>query len=397
MVLEQTGKSKQDAVVVTRMDQVEQWDDAAEMNTQEAVGWVQDLKVTSKASTDTTAPSGSAAQLASIQKNRQAVYAVSYDISLGGGKRGLKVFQKNTLIKQVGWDSISEIIVVGRRRMSSAVYEYALRKKVPIVHYSRNHKLLGMTLPANVHTPSETSYKQWQWTQESENCLIAAKSLVSAKVHNQRMLVRHQTGDVDDTRIKLKEISQAVKRATSLERLRGLEGQAARVYFQKWDDWVKPHFSFERRTGRGASDPINALCNLVYTQLFRSCWLSLVSVGLDPFLGVMHQGKGRYAALAADVQEPFRFLCDRTIFRLVHREQIAPGDFIFREKYQPGCVLKEDALKRVLGAWESSLADQVKVGNRKRSYREHIFYQAQYLASFIRGESPDFQAFQLKW
>jgi CRISPR/Cas system-associated endonuclease Cas1 len=64
---------------------------------------------------------------------------------------------------------------------------------------------------------------------------------------------------------------------------------------------------------------VNALLNLLYTQLLHRCWLACVAQGLDPFLGVLHEESDRYAALVADLQEPFRFLCERLVLDMFHR------------------------------------------------------------------------------
>lgn len=119
--------------------------------------------------------------------------------------------------------------------------------------------------------------------------------------------------------------------------------------------------------------------------------------GLDPYLGVLHEGQDRYAALAADLQEPFRFLCDRLVLDLFHRRRLTVADFVRQEKPEPMTRLKPDALKLVLGEWERRLEVRVKATGGTHSYRGHIAAQAARFAEVVRGERQDIGAFRLKW
>jgi CRISPR-associated protein Cas1 len=176
-----------------------------------------------------------------------------------------------------------------------------------------------------------------------------------------------------------------------------LEGQAARAYFAAFRQWLPPDIGFRGRTGQGATDPVNAVLNLLYTNLFRLCWLASINTGLDPYLGVLHVGRDRYAALAADLQEPFRFLCDRLALELFHRNILTAQDF-HRPQKGPGFLrLQTPALKRVLTEWEARLEAKVKVGPSALTYRSHIVAQARRFAEVVSGQRSDLNAFRLKW
>lgn len=144
-------------------------------------------------------------------------------------------------------------------------------------------------------------------------------------------------------------------------------------------------------------DPANALLNLLYTQLFHRCWLSCVSHGLDPFAGALHESSERFAALAADLQEPFRFLCERLVLELFRRKRLGPGDFFRQEKPEPTTRLKPESLKLVLTEWEARLEVRVNATGGTQSYRAHIQAQAERLVQLVQGERQELGAFRLKW
>jgi CRISPR-associated protein Cas1 len=257
---------------------------------------------------------------------------------------------------------------------------------------------LGIAVPDRVRVPSAAMRAHWRWHEASESLRVKlAAELIEAKIHNQRLVARHQPGDNNEARDRLKALGQAALRAQTLERLRGLEGHAAHVYFAHWVRWIPSNLGFSRRTGRHAQDPINAVLNLLYTQLFRTCWLACLTEGLDPYLGVLHEGRDRYAALAADLQEPFRFLCDRLVLELVHKRQLTSADFARESKDGPRVWLKPEALKLILGAWEARLDARVRACEDTASYREHIYAQAKRLHAVVRGERSTLGAFRLKW
>jgi CRISPR-associated protein Cas1 len=160
---------------------------------------------------------------------------------------------------------------------------------------------------------------------------------------------------------------------------------------------VPSELGFSFRTGRGARDPVNALLNLLYTQLFHRCWLACVTHGLDPYAGTLHEASDRYAALAADFQEPFRFLCDRLVLELFHKNRLTRADFYHQEKPQPMTRLKTDSLKLVLAEWERRLETRINATGGTHSYRAHIQAQARRFAELVTGERQTLAAFRLKW
>ena len=93
-----------------------------------------------------------------------------------------------------------------------------------------------------------------------------------------------------------------------MESLLGIEGLAARIYFEHFDGMIKTdrdilghskqvngkgrdsgegwlRFDFEGRNRRPPRDPVNALLSLGYSLLAKDLTIACASVGLDPYLG----------------------------------------------------------------------------------------------------------------
>jgi hypothetical protein len=75
--------------------------------------------------------------------------------------------------------------------------------------------------------------------------------------------------------------------------LRGMEGDAARVYFGVFDHLIVNKgngFSFNGRNRRPPLDPVNCLLSFVYTLLLHDVRSALESVGLDSAVGLSSSG-----------------------------------------------------------------------------------------------------------
>lgn len=402
----QKRRSKDDATLV--LDGPGTLDELRELTADEAKGWVGELLADLSPQADTTEPSDASTDafaatrafrgtVAPNAPERRSVYVVSNGLKLSGGHRGLRIYEGDKLTAEHAWSTISEIVVLGGHYLTASTFQQALKHRVPIALYSRGAKPLGMVLPERVRTPSPMTRTHWKWHLNEEHHTRPAVSLIEAKIHNQRLLTRYQPGDNTALRDKLHELGQAASRAQSIGRLRALEGQAARAYFAAFARWLPADVGFRGRSGQGAIDPVNAVLNLLYTNLFRLCWLAAINTGLDPYLGVLHVGRDRYAALAADLQEPFRFLCDRLVLELFHREILTAKDFDHPSKGPGFLRLQTPALKRVLTEWEARLEAKVKVDNSTLTYRSHIVAQTRRFAELVTGQRADLNAFRLKW
>jgi len=365
-------------------------------DSQGASGWAADLDL--EAEQPQKRPDrGFRRPLAPAVRARKPVYVVDRKARLRGRRRGLLVEREGHPPEYIAWEAISEIALLGGHRWTPSVAQHALRRRIPISFHARNGEVKGVLLPDKVRAPSIRARRQWSWMQEEQSRLGVARDLVEAKIHNTRMVVRRLDREDEALMEQLKQLAKAALRAESAERLLGLEGGAAHAYFSRWERWLGGRFPFDRRTGRGADDPVNVMLNFLYTQLFRLTYTAALSAGLDAYAGVLHEGRDRYAALAADLQEPFRFVVDRTVLDAVRRGRVKGRDFVYSEKGRYRLLLKDEAAALLLGAWEQRMVRKVTVGERRASYRSHLFRQAESLGEVVDGERSRIDVFRMKW
>jgi CRISPR-associated protein Cas1 len=188
-----------------------------------------------------------------------------------------------------------------------------------------------------------------------------------------------------------------VARATSLETLRGIEGDSAAGYFAVFPHLLinhDPAVTLSGRSRRPPLDPVNALLSFLYALLMHDCRSALESCGLDPQCGFLHRDRPGRPSLALDLMEEFRaFLADRTALSLFNRQQITAKDFDTKEN--GAVLLKDDSRKKVLTAWQERKQDEINHPflDEKITIGFLPHLQARLLARHLRGDLDAYPAF----
>jgi CRISPR-associated protein Cas1 len=251
---------------------------------------------------------------------------------------------------------------------------------------------------------------QYLGYQNPDFCLEVAKAFVGGKLRNSRYVLlrgaRDSTVQDDQQSLRtaaseLARTSKALVEASTLDQLRGFEGDAAKRYFEAFNVLVKPDcrtdFRLNGRSRRPPMDRLNTLLSFLYALLMNDCRTAIESVGLDPQVGFLHALRPGRAALALDLMEEFRsILADRLALTLVNRLQIQADDFI--EEPTGAFRFKDNARKAVVVAYQE----------RKKELLSHALLteklpfglvpqiQARLLARTLRNDVPCYVPFSLK-
>jgi len=162
---------------------------------------------------------------------------------------------------------------------------------------------------------------------DGERKLSIGRQLIFAKLNNYAALTRAYParGTASDLANRLCQFANDATKATSEAELLGIEGAGAAAWYGELHRRIAPNFSFDRREHPSASDPVNVMLNLTQTLLHRIVALSLVREGFAVSIGVLHHSRSGHAALASDLQEPFRYLMDRVVIETTYN--VSPGEF----------------------------------------------------------------------
>jgi len=233
-----------------------------------------------------------------------------------------------------------------------------------------------------------------------------ARSVLTGKVANCRTVLQRALRDHSD-KLDTDQVSQASRQISgSLKRLqedvplnslRGIEGDAAHVYFKVFDHLItsqKQDFFFQDRNRRPPLDNVNCLLSFLYTLVMHDVRSALESVGLDPAVGFLHRDRPGRPGLALDLMEEFRpFIADRLTLSLINLSQVQKKGF---KKSESGAVLMDDETRKtVLVAYQKRKQDEIMHPFIEEKVTIGLLFhtQALLLARYLRSDLDGYPPF----
>ena len=299
--------------------------------------------------------------------------------------------------------NITNIFCFGQVSVSPFLMGYCAEQGIGLAYYSEYGKFL-----AQVQGPQSGNVllrrTQYRWADDEQQSVSVARLMVAAKIANCRAVLQREIRNHGDNDLIAKAITQLaaslrrVKNTVTVAETMGVEGDAASCYFSVFNELLRADgLAFGGRVRRPPTDPVNALMSFAYTLINQECASALQGVGLDPYVGFLHQDRPGRKSLALDLLEEFRApWADRFILTLINRGQIKAKDF---ETEASGAVrLKDNARKEFLSAWQERkqieiihpyLQEKVSIG-----LLPHC--QALLLARHLRGDTEFYPPYQLK-
>jgi CRISPR-associated protein Cas1 len=168
----------------------------------------------------------------------------------------------------------------------------------------------------------------------------------------------------------------------------GIEGDAASRYFGALQPRIRAKgFIFNGRVRRPPTDPVNALLSFAYSMITQDCVSALQGVGLDPYVGFLHQDRPGRPGLALDLIEEFRAgWADRLVLTLINRQQLKPKDFT--QEASGAVRLSDDGRKTFLTHYQEKKREELMHPylNEKVPIGLLPYCQALLLARHLRGD-----------
>ena len=247
---------------------------------------------------------------------------------------------------------------------------------------------------------------QYRIADDPGPCCRIARSMIFGKVYNARWVLERATRDhpqrvpVETLKTVSAQLAAALPKiedAMTTEELRGIEGEAAQLYFGVLDHLIlqqKKDFAFVRRSRRPPLDPVNALLSFAYTLLARDCAAALEGVGLDPYVGFLHTPLPGRTSLALDLMEELRTaFADRFVLTCINQKTILSKHCIRQES---GAVLLTDEGRRAfLTAWQQRRQQTIQHPflGEKIPWGLVPYVQALLLARTLRGDLDRYPPF----
>lgn len=242
-------------------------------------------------------------------------------------RRGrIVVMKSDDELASVPIERVQGLVVHGNVDLSGAVIREILWRSLTIVWCSGSGRMVGWAAPG--HGPNGAA-RVAQHVASADGNLQLARAFVEAKVANQATVLRRNGSDVQAAVKRLRSAQRRCGNVTSLEELLGIEGEAAAIYFAGFSSMLKVDGpDIVRRSGRPASDPINASLNYVCGMLVADIVRAIIACGLDVHAGFLHSSARNKPALALDLCEEFRpVVADSVVLRCFNNGEISMNDF----------------------------------------------------------------------
>ncbi|MCG8473856.1 MAG: type I-C CRISPR-associated endonuclease Cas1c [Desulfobacterales bacterium] len=340
-----------------------------------------------------------------MRKLLNTLYITTQKSYLGKDGETVCVYIDHKVAARIPIHTLSGIVCFGNVSMSPFLMGFCAEKEVAISFLTKRGRFLARVVgpvSGNVLV-RRTQYCLADCPEVSSDI---ARSCVLGKVANCRAVVSRALRDHGD-KMEQDAVKKAVERLgaalkelstpKSLDTVRGLEGDAAKVYFGVLDQFIlkdEDAFCFTGRSRRPPKDPVNALLSFLYTLLLHDIRSALESVGLDPAVGFLHRDRPGRPGLALDMMEEFRaMVADRLALSLINMNQISPEGFNTRES---GAVeMDAETRKTVIEAYQRRKQDEVHhpfIGE-KVQVGQLFFVQAQLLNRFFRDDMDGYPPF----
>ena len=343
-----------------------------------------------------------------MKKLLNTLYILSEDVYLSLDGENVVANREKEVLARYPLHTLQSIVSFSYAGLSPALMGACVKRGVAVALCSPRGKFLARVcggIDGNVLLRRE----QYRVADSEEQSCRIAKCMIFGKLYNSRRNIERTRRDhavrVDESMLlqaaaDVKALLPQALAASSLDFLRGLEGNAAKSYFDVLDEMIlngKPTFSFSGRSRRPPLDPVNALLSFAYSILAHDCASALEAAGLDPYVGFLHRDRPGRTSLALDLMEELRpCMADRFVLTLINNRVVNEKDFIRQDS--GAVLLTDDGRRKFFSAWQEKKREQLKHPylEEKLQWGMIPYVQAQLLARLLRGDLDEYPPFLWK-
>lgn len=283
---------------------------------------------------------------------KQIIVIFSHELrGLRFANENLVIEEGGVVIEQVTLHKVFAIFLIGEATLSTRLITKLKDFGISLVLLRKNLELvdvIGDDLNGN-SLLREKQYQYFEW----ENAESLARSLITNKILNQQAVLEKLRAKDEvrkHTALKLHSLAGQAKISQGLDRLLGIEGNAAKYFFHEYYS----EMSWMGRYPRTKIDRNNVLLDIGYTFLFHFIESLLCLYGFDLYKGFYHQEFYQRKSLVCDIEEPFRCVIDEAIRRAYNLGRIQEKDFWFQNG---AYFLKPEAVQKYSGIFSRAILD----------------------------------------
>lgn len=304
------------------------------------------------------------------------------------------VITSNDGRQRIPVDDIKSIQISRGAQITSDAVMLAIENEIEVMFMDRSGKPIGRVWSPRYGSISTIRKGQLNFT-SSHSALEWIKEVIMQKMENQQaLMLLLQPRDTEHERVLKKNMERIEAYRNKVSQLdgdvvsdvaptlRGWEGQASRIYFSTITKYLPEEYQFEQRTQHPAMDVANAFLNYGYGILYGKIEGSLIKVGIDPYIGVLHRDEYNRPVLVYDVIELYRIWVDYVVFTLLAQNAISEELYSVRDD---GSYWLEPLGRRILiQSFNDYLDETISKGGVVRSRITHMYLYIQNFAQKLK-------------
>lgn len=343
-----------------------------------------------------------------MKKLLNTLFITQPDIYLSLDGDNIVLLKEKEKIGRLPLHNLESIVSFGYTGTSPALMGYCAEKNISLVFLTMYGQFLARVVGKSKGNVILRK-KQYRISEDEVISSKIARNFIIGKIYNNKWVIERMTRDyplrIDVDQFKaisqhLSSIIIAVRECEDLERLRGLEGQAATSYNKLFNQMIlqqKEDFYFKGRSRRPPLDNVNAMLSFAYTLLANDMTSALEGVGLDAYVGFLHRDRPGRVSLALDVMEELRGVyADKFVLSLINKRVINKEDFL--QKENGAVIMTDEARKKFIAAWQNKKQEKITHPylGEKISWGLVPHAQALLLARYLRNDLDEYPPFLWK-
>lgn len=337
-----------------------------------------------------------------MKKLLNVLYILTENNYLHLENENIVIMNNGKILARIPAHTIESIVMLNNGTVSTPLIGYCGSKGITLSFHSLTGKFYG-----RIYGPVSGNVllrkRQYEMLNSNERIGIVRNILSGKFVNSRNLLLKTARDNNPEAKEKLTRAAEMISnqhdlllKSDSIDSMRGIEGAAANIYFNVFDDMLKTNDNemlFIKRSRRPPENRINALLSFTYMLLKNDIQSALESVGIDPAAGYLHTLRPGRPSMALDLMEELRSpLCDRFVISLVNLKQIQAEDFdVTNNEYN----LKEKARRLVIDKWQQRKKEDITHYFLKEKIQIGLipYCQAVLLARYLRGDIDGYPSF----
>jgi CRISPR-associated protein Cas1 len=303
---------------------------------------------------------------------------------------------------------LDQLVLMGNVMVTPAVLDFLVGERVDTVFMTIHGRFRGRLM----HDHSKNvrlRLSQYQHLQDPAVAFTLAKAFVRGKLLNARAFLmkaarrqpERQEGSeaIGQAAVRLQAMVERLEEMETMDQVRGCEGRGSAIYFGVFGKLLKnSEFRFTERSRRPPMDPVNVLLSLGYTLLANAVETAVQIVGLDPYLGALHDVAYGRPSLVCDLMEEYRsVVVDPMVVACINQRSFSPDDFEGDGSGEP-VRFRRQAMRWFVELFERRVRGEISYPPRgqRLTYRQVIEEQVRHCARVLIGSDAEYEPFLIR-